>query len=369
MAVYKIFPTKDATIYSLYPNKNTGLDEIIETSLEIGNSENPFPQTSRFLIKYDTNDITNVINNLISGSEWKSNLRCFIATGEAISSDTTLEVYPISQSWDMGNGKYSFIPEIQNGVSWIWRNYTSGSMWETSSYSPGTTGSYSTSSSMGGGTWYVTQSLSGSQVLSYYSDKDINIDVTNIVKAWYSASIENEGFIIKQKEEFIDNINVQPKIKYFSVDSNTIYPPYLEFMWENNIFSTGSSSLPILNDSQCVITIGENLGQFYNDSISKFRVYSRPEYPARTFQTSSYYVQNYYLPDNSYYAIKDLYTNEYVIDFSNYTKLSRDETSSYFNIYMNGLQPERYYTILIKIEIDGQTIIFNDNYNFKIING
>ena len=31
MAVYKIFPTKDATIYSLYPSRNTGLDEIIET--------------------------------------------------------------------------------------------------------------------------------------------------------------------------------------------------------------------------------------------------------------------------------------------------------------------------------------------------
>ena len=30
MAVYKIFPTKDATVYSLYPSKNTGLDEIID---------------------------------------------------------------------------------------------------------------------------------------------------------------------------------------------------------------------------------------------------------------------------------------------------------------------------------------------------
>ena len=32
MAVYKIFPTKDATIYSQYPNKNTGLDPILESS-------------------------------------------------------------------------------------------------------------------------------------------------------------------------------------------------------------------------------------------------------------------------------------------------------------------------------------------------
>ena len=32
MAVYKIFPTKDATLYSLYPSMNTGLDAILEVS-------------------------------------------------------------------------------------------------------------------------------------------------------------------------------------------------------------------------------------------------------------------------------------------------------------------------------------------------
>ena len=32
MAVYKIFPEKDATIYSEYPDMNTGIDEIIEAT-------------------------------------------------------------------------------------------------------------------------------------------------------------------------------------------------------------------------------------------------------------------------------------------------------------------------------------------------
>ena len=32
MAVYKIFPTQDATLYSLFPSMNTGLDEIIEAT-------------------------------------------------------------------------------------------------------------------------------------------------------------------------------------------------------------------------------------------------------------------------------------------------------------------------------------------------
>jgi hypothetical protein len=36
---------------------------------------------------------------------------------------------------------------------------------------------------------------------------------------------------------------------------------------------------------------------------------------------------------------------------------------------MNGLEPERYYTVLIKTIIDGETKIFDENLNFKVIEG
>jgi len=376
MAIYKIFPTKDTTLYSMYPDKNTGLDSILEASLEVNGTPNPSPQTSRFLIQFSTTEITDIINNKISGSQWKSNLKCFVSSVTALNSDTTLEVYPISQSWNLGTGKYAFTPEVQNGASWIWRDYYSGSKWIYDNgffpvnFNPGTTGSYSSSVSTGGGTWYVTQSLSGSQTFTYYSSKDLNINTTNIVSAWYSGSYNNNGFIIKQKDEFINNINVQPKTSYFSIDTHTIYPPQLEFKWNDCIINTGSSTLTTINILPFVVSISENPGFFYPDSINKFRVNCRPEYPARTFSTSSYYIQNYYLPTSSSYAIKDLDTNEYVIDFDDvYTKLSIDETSSYFTLYMNGLEPERYYKILIKTIINGNTIILDDNYYFKVING
>jgi hypothetical protein len=368
MAIYKIFPTQDSTLYSLYPEMNTGLDELIEASLEVGNIGTPAPQTSRFLIKFDSTEILDIINNKISGSQWQSNLRCFVANVTALNSDTTLEAYPVSQSWNMGTGRYLSIPEIQNGVSWIWRDYQGGVKWATSSFNPGTTGSYSTNS--GGATWYITQSLSGSQTFNYYSDTDININVTNIVEAWYSSSIENDGFIVKQQEEFINNEDVQPKIKYFSIDTHTIYPPCLEFKWEDCIINTGSSTITNIDTIPFTLTIGENPGIFYLDSINKFRIYSRPEYPVRVFQTSSYFTKNFYLPDESYYAIKDLDTNEFIINFDPvYTKLSKDEKSSFFTLYMNGLQPERYYKILVKTNIDENIFILDNNYYFKIING
>ena len=70
MAVYKIFPTKDATIYSLFPNMNTGLDEIIESSqTQISSANNGNPQVSRFLIQFSSEEINDIINNKINVNE------------------------------------------------------------------------------------------------------------------------------------------------------------------------------------------------------------------------------------------------------------------------------------------------------------
>ena len=68
------------------------------------------------------------------------------------------------------------------------------------------------------------------------------------------------------------------------------------------------------------------------------------------------------------YSIRDAYSEEEVIPFdTNYTRLSHDAESSFFKVYMNGLQPERYYRILIKHEnLDGITI-YDDDYFFKVV--
>lgn len=368
MAVYKLFPTQDTTLYSIYPEMNTGLDEILEASLEVGALYTPAPQASRFLIQFDSSEITDVIDNKISGSSWDSYLKCFVASVTALNSTTVVETYPVSQSWNMGTGRFENVPQTQNGASWIWKDYQGGTQWTTSSFAAGSTGSYSSSVSPGGGTWYT--SFSASQSFNYYTDKDINLLTTEIVTQWYNNFIPNDGFIVKQQSEFVDNENTQPKMKYFSIDTHTIYPPCLEFRWEDATFNTGSSTLPTINTQPFVVTLGENIGYFYPSSVNQFRVYSRPEYPARVFATASYFTQNYYLPENSYYAIKDLDTDEYVVDFdTTYTQLSIDATSSFFTLYMNGLQPERYYKVLIKTTVDGSTMVLDNDYYFKIING
>ena len=62
MAVYKIFPTKDATIYSRYPNKNTGLDEILDVSIEDA-QDSGNTQSNRFLVQFSQTEITDILTN------------------------------------------------------------------------------------------------------------------------------------------------------------------------------------------------------------------------------------------------------------------------------------------------------------------
>jgi hypothetical protein len=374
MAIYKLFPTKDATIYSRYPSKNTGLDEILDVSIEDA-QESGNPQANRFLVQFSQTEIADVITNKVSGSTWSASLIAYLAYGDGLNADTTLEFYPISQSWEMGTGKFIYDPEYTNGVSWTYRGATNTTAWATSSFNPLVTASYGVEK--GGGTWYtgslnpsIVPTVTASQTFSYFDDFDINVDVTNIIKTWTSSLIENNGIIVKQQDEFINSSSYGITLKYFSRDTHTIYPPSLDIKWRDYIFNTGSSGLTILNILPAFVDIAENPGIFYPESVNRFRVNARPEYPARTFQTASYYTTNYYLPTSSFYAIKDLDTNEFVINFDNqFTQLSADNQSSYFDLYMNGLQPERYYTILIKTTINGSTLVFDNNYSFKIING
>ena len=383
MAVYKLFPSKDASIYSFYPTMNTGIDSIIE----IGNlnvNYDPVPQVFRFLVQFDQSEIEDVIDNKIGGTNFSSSLKCYIATAQGVIAQTDLEVYAVSDSWNNGSGTYLDSPFTTNGVSWVYRTYENGVSWSTGGFSPYVTGSYS-GSFAGGGTWYTGSNdpnhtkLTPTQSFDYRTTKDLNVNVSDIVKVWYSSSksiggytnIQNNGFIVKWENavEFSTSDAVQPIMQFYSVDTNTIYPPCLEIKWNDQIYNSGSLS-PITT-SNFYASLDNNPGVFYTDSVNRFGINVREEFPTRTFQTTSVYTNNKILNSNSLYAIKDLDTNEFVVDFdSKFTKISCDPIKgNYFDVYMNGLEPERYYKILIQTTISGSTVIKDDNYYFKIVNG
>ena len=109
--------------------------------------------------------------------------------------------------------------------------------------------------------------------------------------------------------------------------------------------------------------------EYRQNSRIKFRVNTRERYPRKTFVTQSwaYTRDKYSLPTSSYYSIRDAWTDEEWMPFSEYTKLSVDQSGSYFNLYLQGLEPERLYRILIKSIQNGIEDIYDNESIFKII--
>ena len=419
MAIYKIFAVNDASIYSEFPLLNTGLDAMNEVRnvqstepgtvknirvFDVWNTEgatwslNPLlwsvsdyvdftnsSVVSRFLIKFQQNDIDYVLDNIVKDKNYDVHLLSYVATAQGVAQESTLEVFPVARDWVNGTGHYGDSPETQDGVSWTKRNGGSATadFWQTSSFDQYITAS-SHPDEPGGAEWYTGSNdpnltLPSTQTFDIKTKKDFDVTVTGIVKTWYSESkgvnpytaIDNNGFIVKWQDsmEWGTDIKSEPDLKFYSTDTYTIYPPVLEIRWDDFDYQTGS--LSVIPTQELYMSLDENPGEFFEDSINRFRISCRPKYPTRTYQTGSWYTQNYVLPSSSYYAIQDLDTNEYVVDFdTTYTKISADDVSSYFYIYMNGLEPERYYQVLIKTEVDNNVIVYKDrDFQFKVVNG
>jgi hypothetical protein len=365
MAIYKIFPEKSATLYSFYPTLNTGLDEILEVSCYetiLGTYE-----VSRPLIKFPQSEILDIINNKVSGATYDVYLRLSLANASQIPLDYTLYCHPLATDWNIGTGRLSNSPITTDGTSWQYKDYLSGSVWfVTSSIPTGTTGSYKSGSTVGGGLWYTSSTYQSTQSFTHNDSLDIELKVTNAIAAWSGSTISNYGFILKHSSSLEFATSSKFELKYFSGNTNTIYPPCLEIRWNDFTYNTGS--LSVITSPSIVATLANNQSQYQQDSAQRFRINVRDKFPARAFQTSSVYLNNKALPTASYYSIKDLDTEEIVVDYdTTYTKISCDSTGNYFNVYMNGLEPERYYKILIKTTINGSTLVLDDNYYFKVI--
>lgn len=369
MAVFKIFPSKDTFIFTEQVTGNAGRDEILEIAGYADISDTG--QTARAIIKFSDEDINSVINDKINGETFSASLHLYLANASELPVDFSIYGYPLylsgSEDWDNGRGKFGDLPVDTTGISWKYYKQGTTNAWPTLPVE-NVTGSYTTTT-VGGGTWYTGssgESMEFTQSFNLNSDLDLNLDITPAIKQIYSGSLDNNGFILKLDDSLEYNTTSSIRLKYFSGDTNTIYPPSLEFKWDDSNYVTGS--LNVLSTDINTIKVQNNRGTYTDSGKQRFRLHARPKYPTRTFTTGSIYKTNYALPQETYWGLRDENTEEMVINFdTSFTKVSCDGTGPYFDIYMDGLQPERYYRVLVKTTIDGTTTVINDNNIFKVV--
>lgn len=368
MAVYKIFPEKTATLFSYYPAMNTGLDEILELSTfeSIGGTN----EVSRPIIKFPTDEINDIFANKVGTASFDCYLKLYLANASAIPLNYTVFCHPLALDWNVGTGRAANLPITTNGASWGYTQESGSGVWfNPLAFPGGQTGSYQSGSNIGGGLWWTGSQYQATQSFTQKSTKDIELKVTNAVSASYTNVIPNYGFILKYSSSIEFTTASKFETKYFSGNTHTIYPPALEIRWNDFTYNSGTQG--VMDSDLYYASLGNNKQMYQQDSVQRFDIKVRAKYPPRTFQTSSfgYALVNYALPSSSYWSIKDLDTEEIVVDYdTTYTKISCNPSGSYFSVYMNGLEPERYYKVLIKTILDnGETVVFDENYYFKVV--
>ncbi len=377
---YFIFPDIDNTLYFNSSSMNTGLDEILEIRKDVARGGSDV-KVSRILMKFDLSEISqSIVKGIITNPKFYLNL--YDANSTELGVSQSLWAYPVSQSWDGGEGFRFDFPVTQNGSSWDFRTSKANEdYWRPESGSE--SGSY-----FQGGAWF--NNVYGSQSFEYET-KDMRMDVTPVVNKWLDGTYPNEGFIIKRSGSIGDgnlisgsgeegNGDKLGHFSFFSRQTNTIYPPKLEVQWEDAKYSTGSLSGLDSSELEDLVVYMKNIRDKYKEkSKVKFRVSGRGRYPTKTYSTtSSPFLTTKFLPisqssgDGFYYSVKDAETEDVIIPFGSGSLVSCDTSGNYFNLWLNGFQAERYYRFEFKMisgsgTVDETVQYFDDNFTFKVV--
>ena len=366
---YFEFPSKDTTLYESSESINTGLDEILEIRKDM-NDDGSTINVSRALLKFDLTYVSKSISSglITSGSQTKFYLNLYDANSSQLNVAQTLYGYPVSQSWENGSGKYLFWPIVEDGVSWKWKdNNVAMTQWVSGSNDTG-------------GTWYTGSGYEASQSFTH-EPADLRMDVTDIAWKWLHSTVPNEGFMIKRSGSVGNsdsnaeegNSTRYGHFSFFSSNTHTIYPPKLEVVWDDSTWATGSlSPLSSANLEDMNLYMRGFRPKYKENSKIKFKLVGRQRYPAKTYETTPRALQVNAFPSGTlFYSVKDALTEETIIPFDQYSAVSCDTSGHYFNLWLNGLQAERYYKLLYKFVSGSGTAneindIHDNDFTFKV---
>ena len=369
--IKSIYAASDNTIYEKTGSLNAGIDSVLELTKV---SSSAGIHSSRILIKFPLEEISaSVASGKINQPRFYLNL--YQAGAFEVPREYSLISYPVSQSWDEGSGR-KLEPTALNlferqASSWIYRDKQATSIeyiaardsqWTSRSLAEGSAINFN--SVTGGGTWY--KDYYGTQSFEHES-ADLRMDVTPAIQYLLTGSIPNDGLIIMRSGSQETDSTNYGMVQYFSRQTNTVYQPRLEVVYDDSSFD--ASGLSELTSDQSVVYL-KNLKHEYNvNEQPKIRIVGRDRYPTKTFSTQSNFKDIKFLPTSSYYGVKDAITEEYVVPYSNQgTKLSCDSSGNFMKLDMNSFMPERYYKLCFQVtQSDSSVVVYDENFYFKVI--
>ena len=367
-----VYPNKDSYIYELRLNDeyNFGTDKNLILKKDFDGSIG-LNGVSRLLLHFD---LTETSKSIVSGEiiNPKYYLRLYEQKSSELSPTYDLKTFPLSQSWKEGNGHTLQNPNLRDGVSWARRDEKfDDSKWSLINNTNAETGSRSVT---GGGVWITGSGYEASQSFSYESP-DVNMDVSDIVNYWLiSGSDSNNGFIVKWSDEYENSQSASGDINYFSKDGHTVFVPQLEVRWDNHTPCTGSNTgslksitLDGTKDNYLYMT---NLKDTYKETEKpRFRVGARERFQTKSTSFTKSEKNTQFVPEKSgSYSITDVETGKTIVPFGEYSYLSCDSTSTYFEQKLEGFITNRKYRIKLRLETnDNKILIFDNNFEFKVV--
>ena len=319
--IYFVTASKDASVYDLTPTKNTGLDEILTISKHYSRLEER--DDARTFIQFDIDNIPSYV------TASNVQLHLSLAQPEELAGSYTLYGYPVTESWEMGRGTW---PETIN---------TDGINWEIQS-----------------GVDFTTEV---SQSFTYFGG-DVNMDIKPIYDYW-TGSV-NYGIRLSHTSSIELSGLEYGVLKFYSKETNTFLQPLMKLQWDDSVFTTGSL-LP-LTDSQIIVRSKELRDSYNEGNKIKIKIIGRGLYPTKTFTNTFAYNDVKYLPQTSYYSVREEVTKKVLIDFSEYTKISCDSNGNYINLDTSNFPKNRVYRLLFKIVRDGISEFIDDDLTFII---
>ena len=150
----------------------------------------------------------------------------------------------------------------------------------------------------------------------------------------------------------------------FSKETNTIYQPKLVLAYADSGSVTGSLAevSGVINSANY-----EFLYRVYPSNLKKeytkgqkvtIKVDARELYPVKQFNSTFAHQVKYYLPTTTYYSIIDTITKEPIIDYSENTKVVRDNYNNLIKLNFSNWAVGRTYTLLLKVVTTDNEEIF-----------